>query len=145
MYGAGAYNVTYPAVLVSYRYRNTEDREARPVFATTVLSSTKAPQTVEDLEIIRQRIMHGEGTEDGVPLYQKIGHTVLHVTPLSGGAQAVPNAMQKTEIIQKGLGVWGFGSALAMAISYVHNQSIGWSVFHGLISWIYVVYAALFN
>lgn len=33
-----------------------------------------------------------------------------------------------------------FGSALAMVISYVHWQSVGWAVLHGLMSWGYVVY-----
>ncbi len=38
----------------------------------------------------------------------------------------------------------GFGTALAIAISYTHNQSIGWAILHGLLSWLYVIYAALF-
>jgi len=38
----------------------------------------------------------------------------------------------------------GFGSALAIAISYSHNQSILWAIIDGILSWIYVVYAALF-
>jgi hypothetical protein len=39
---------------------------------------------------------------------------------------------------------FGFGSMLAIAISYVHNQSIGWAILHGLLSWLFVIYAALF-
>ncbi len=38
----------------------------------------------------------------------------------------------------------GFGSMLAIAISYVHNESIGWAIVHGLLSWLFVIYAALF-
>jgi hypothetical protein len=38
----------------------------------------------------------------------------------------------------------GFGTALAIAISYVHNQSILWAILHGLLSWFYVIYAGLF-
>ncbi len=38
-----------------------------------------------------------------------------------------------------------FGSALAMTISYAYNHSILWAIIHGLLSWIYVVYAALFH
>jgi hypothetical protein len=38
----------------------------------------------------------------------------------------------------------GFGTALAIAISYTHNQSILWAILHGLFSWIFVIYAALF-
>lgn len=33
-----------------------------------------------------------------------------------------------------------FGSALAMVISYNAWQSIGWAIFHGLLSWVYVIY-----
>ncbi len=33
-----------------------------------------------------------------------------------------------------------FGSALAMVISYTNWHSIGWAIFHGLLSWAYVIY-----
>lgn len=33
-----------------------------------------------------------------------------------------------------------FGSCLAMVISYVHWQSVGWAILHGLMSWVYVIY-----
>ena len=36
-----------------------------------------------------------------------------------------------------------FGSALAMIISYTNWHSIGWAIFHGLLSWAYVIYYAL--
>jgi hypothetical protein len=39
---------------------------------------------------------------------------------------------------------FSFGTMLAIAISYVHNQSIGWAIVHGLLSWFFVIYAALF-
>ena len=31
-----------------------------------------------------------------------------------------------------------FGSALAMVISYTTWKSVGWAIFHGLLSWVYV-------
>ncbi|MBQ8524816.1 MAG: helix-turn-helix domain-containing protein [Clostridia bacterium] len=34
----------------------------------------------------------------------------------------------------------GFGAALAIVISYVKWQSVGWAIFHGLLNWVYVVY-----
>jgi hypothetical protein len=37
-----------------------------------------------------------------------------------------------------------FGSALAMAISFTVNQSIGWAILHGIFSWFYVIYYAIF-
>src|SRR5438477_12167272 len=38
-----------------------------------------------------------------------------------------------------------FGSALAIAISYTTNHSIVWAIIHGVFSWLYVVYFALFR
>ena len=34
----------------------------------------------------------------------------------------------------------GFGAALAMIISYVKWQSIGWAILHGVFNWGYVIY-----
>lgn len=42
-----------------------------------------------------------------------------------------------------GIGFWGFGSVLAITISWLANQSILWAIFHGLISWFYIAYFAL--
>jgi hypothetical protein len=38
-----------------------------------------------------------------------------------------------------------FGTALAIAISYVNNHSILWAIIHGFFSWLYVIYFALFK
>jgi hypothetical protein len=37
----------------------------------------------------------------------------------------------------------GFGSALAMVISYDANHSIPWAILHGIFGWLYVAYAVL--
>lgn len=37
----------------------------------------------------------------------------------------------------------GFGSALAIAISWSLHKSIIWAVVHGVFSWFYVLYYAL--
>jgi hypothetical protein len=39
----------------------------------------------------------------------------------------------------------GFGSALAIAISYTNNHSILWAIIHGLFGWLYVIFVALFR
>jgi hypothetical protein len=39
----------------------------------------------------------------------------------------------------------GFGSALAITISYSTNHSILWAIIHGILSWLYVVSFALFH
>jgi hypothetical protein len=37
----------------------------------------------------------------------------------------------------------GFGSALAIAISWSLHKSVLWSIFHGFLSWLYVIYHVL--
>jgi hypothetical protein len=37
----------------------------------------------------------------------------------------------------------GFGSALAICISWSIHQSVLWAILHGLLSWIYVIYFAV--
>ena len=39
----------------------------------------------------------------------------------------------------------GFGTALAITISWSANKSLLWAVIHGVLGWIYVVYYALFK
>lgn len=50
----------------------------------------------------------------------------------------------KTDVVNKTVksGIT-FGSALAMVISYTAWHSVGWAIFHGLLSWIYVIYFVL--
>lgn len=44
---------------------------------------------------------------------------------------------QVTKTVSKGV---SFGGVLAMVISYVKWQSIGWAILHGVLNWIYVIY-----
>lgn len=39
----------------------------------------------------------------------------------------------------------GFGTALAITISWSAHKSILWAILHGLLSWIYVIYYAIRN
>ncbi len=39
----------------------------------------------------------------------------------------------------------GFGSALAMAISFNVNHSVAWAIIHGIMGWLYVIYYVLFR
>ncbi len=48
--------------------------------------------------------------------------------------------MNKQEVAKHGI---GFGTALAIAISWSANKSILWAIIHGALSWIYVIYYAL--
>ncbi len=49
---------------------------------------------------------------------------------------------RRVEIVRSGI---TFGTALAIAISWSANHSILWAIVHGLLSWIYVIYYALFR
>ena len=48
---------------------------------------------------------------------------------------------ERSQFVQKTVktGI-SFGSALAMVISYTTWHSIGWAIFHGLLSWLYGIY-----
>lgn len=52
------------------------------------------------------------------------------------------NFMKKNKIVIFNYGV-SFGTALAIAISFATNKSIGWAILHGIFSWFYVIYYAL--
>lgn len=56
-------------------------------------------------------------------------------SPMSRGATYV-----RKEIVRNGV---GFGSALAIVISFTTHKSIIWAIIHGFFSWLYVLYYAL--
>jgi hypothetical protein len=44
------------------------------------------------------------------------------------------------EVVRTGI---GFGSALAIAISWSLHKSLLWAIIHGLFGWFYVIYFAV--
>jgi hypothetical protein len=44
------------------------------------------------------------------------------------------------DVVKSGV---GFGSALAIAISYTTHKSVLWAIIHGFFSWFYVIYFLL--
>ena len=44
------------------------------------------------------------------------------------------------EVVKSGV---GFGSALAITISWSVNKSLLWAIIHGMLSWLYVIYYAV--
>lgn len=46
----------------------------------------------------------------------------------------------RKEFVKSGV---GFGSALAIAISFTTHKSIIWAIIHGFFSWFYVIYFAM--
>ena len=61
--------------------------------------------------------------------------TEITTTIDNNGKKTVNKTVEKT--VKTGI---SFGSALAMIISYTAYKSIGWAIFHGILSWIYVIY-----
>ena len=48
--------------------------------------------------------------------------------------------MKSNEVAKHGV---GFGTALAIAISWSQHQSLLWAILHGIFSWLYVIWFAL--
>lgn len=48
--------------------------------------------------------------------------------------------VKKREFVKSGVSL---GSALAIAISWSVNHSILWAIFHGILSWLYVIWYAI--
>jgi hypothetical protein len=66
---------------------------------------------------------------------------MTHSGPVYEGQPPQERVVYRTrEVVKSGV---GFGSALAIAISWSVNKSLFWAIVHGLLSWIYVVYYAL--
>jgi hypothetical protein len=42
-----------------------------------------------------------------------------------------------------GVGLWGFGSMIAITLSWSVNHSILRMILHGIFSWFYVIYCAV--
>ncbi|MFB7157700.1 hypothetical protein [Lysinibacillus sp. NPDC056232] len=50
--------------------------------------------------------------------------------------------MGNKTVIKSGI---SFGSVLAITISWSVNHSIIWAIIHGCLSWLYVIYYAIFR
>jgi len=48
--------------------------------------------------------------------------------------------MTRNDVAKSGI---GFGTALAIAISWSQHHSILWAMLHGVLSWLYVIYFAI--
>jgi hypothetical protein len=66
---------------------------------------------------------------------------MTHSGPVYEGQPPQERVIYRTrEVVKQGV---GFGSALAIAISWSVNKSLLWAIIHGVLSWIYVVYYAV--
>lgn len=100
----------------------------------------------EKLSVTRQAVSNWEcgKTEPDIDTLHKIACALeVSVEEIIYGEKrqyttVVNNITQGGKTISKA-GI-GFGSCLAMIISYTAWQSIGWAIIHGLLGWIYVIY-----
>lgn len=97
----------------------------------------------ERLHVTRQAISNWE-TEKSQPdinTLQKIAQ-ILEVSVeeiIYGEKREITTIVHNNTVKNVTKGV-SFGVVLAMVISYVKWQSIGWAILHGLLNWIYVIY-----
>jgi len=66
---------------------------------------------------------------------------MTHSGPVYEGTPPVRErvVVHTKKVVKSGV---GFGSALAIAISWSIHQSILWAIIHGIFSWLYVIYYA---
>lgn len=50
--------------------------------------------------------------------------------------------VDEVQVVKAGI---TFGNALAIVISWSRNRSLLWAIVHGVLSWLYVIYYALFQ
>lgn len=101
-------------------------------------------EMAEQLNVTRQTVSSWETgrTEPDIETLHRIGvclevtvEELIYSKRLFGGTVEVTKKTEKT--VEKGV---SFGAVLAIVISYVNWQSVGWAIFHGLLGWVYVIY-----
>ncbi|MCL1858385.1 MAG: helix-turn-helix domain-containing protein [Oscillospiraceae bacterium] len=101
-------------------------------------------QLAEKLNVTRQAVSNWENgkTQPDIDTIIKISEILeVSVEEIIYGQKKITNEIVTNKSVKIGTqsGI-GFGAALAMIISYVKWQSIGWAILHGILNWIYVIY-----
>ena len=104
-------------------------------------------ELAEKLNVTRQAVSNWEmgKTHPDIETLHKISDILeISIDELIYGNkrtnQIVNNHIQNTNVTKSVGGGVGFGAVLAMVISYVNWQSIGWAILHGILNWGYVIY-----
>ena len=101
-------------------------------------------ELAEKLNVTRQAVSNWENgkTQPDIETLTQLAEVfdvsverIIYGKEKKHGHFAVVNDPQKN--VQNGIGL---GSILAVVISYVKWQSIGWAILHGAMGWIYVLY-----
>ena len=82
----------------------------------------------------------GQGPGDRVTGEVAVATTAGRRTTGTSAEGRVSTSAPATSAAKAGI---GFGSALAITISWSVNKSILWAIIHGFLGWIYVIYYAL--
>jgi len=104
-------------------------------------------ELADKLNVTRQAVSNWETckTQPDIDTLHKIADMLeISIDELIYGNKRTNNLVHNhihntnvTENVGKGV---GFGAVLAMIISYVKWQSIGWAILHGIFNWGYVIY-----
>ena len=104
-------------------------------------------ELAEKLNVTRQAVSNWERgkTQPDIDTLHKIADILeISIEELIYGNKrtnnVVHNHIHNTNVTKKVGESVGFGAALAMIISYVKWQSIGWAILHGVFNWGYVIY-----
>ena len=76
-------------------------------------------------------------------MYKKIGPVVLFCMLVLTACVAATGNYPSTRPVYIAPGV-GIGTIIAIVVSWSRNKSILWAIIHGILGWLYVVYAVLF-
>ncbi len=104
-------------------------------------------ELAERLCVTRQAVSNWENekTEPDIETLHKIAEVLeVSIEELIYGSKRETTVIHNhyttervTKTVSKGV---SFGAVLAMVISYVKWQSIGWAILHGALNWAYVIY-----
>lgn len=98
-------------------------------------------ELAEKLNVTRQAVSNWETekTQPDIDTLHKIADVLeVDIEELIYGIKRNTNVIvEKKEAAETGVGL---GVVLAVVISYVKWQSIGWAILHGFLNWIYVIY-----
>lgn len=105
-------------------------------------------EIADKLSVTRQAVSNWENgkTEPDIDTLHKIADILgVSIEELIYGEKREMTVIHKHEHhkhITNGAagGGIGFGAVLAMVISYVEWQSVGWAILHGALNWAYVIY-----